>query len=114
MNKTFVFGDIHGCHHLLKNLMDKIDPDQENDVLIFLGDYINRGPFSKEVISELITIKKTFQNVITLMGNHEQIFLDYLEGENKKLFLNMGGEPTLTSYGISEPWPDSPVNALHG
>lgn len=112
MKKTFVFGDIHGCHQALVALLQKISPDPDRDTLVFLGDYINRGPDSEKVISELIRLKKTFQHVITLMGNHEYIFLRYLEGAEKKFFLRMGGDQTLKSYGITEPWPDSPAQFI--
>ena len=53
MRRTFVIGDIHGCYQTLKALLAKISPDPQEDVLIFLGDYIDRGPNSKEVITEL-------------------------------------------------------------
>ena len=112
MNKTYVFGDIHGCHQPLRRLLANISPNKKEDTLIFLGDYINRGACSKDVISELIQMKNSFSHMITLMGNHEQIFLSYLHGYNRELFFRMGGAMTLESYGITEPWPDAVPNLI--
>ncbi len=109
MNKTFVFGDIHGCHQSFSKLLNTISPSKTDDTLVFLGDYINRGPDSNKVISTIIEIKSQFQHVITLMGNHEQVLINYLEGRDKDFFIRIGGDLTLQSYGIKEPWPDSPM-----
>ncbi len=108
MSKTFVIGDIHGCYRTLWELLNAITPDPDNDALIFLGDYINRGPDSRRVVSELISLKKRFKHFIALMGNHEQIWLNFLEGSEKDFFLRMGGKQTLQSYQL-EPLPAGPV-----
>ena len=103
-NKTYVFGDIHGCYSALTKLLDLISPDPAHDTLIFLGDYIDRGPDSKKVVSEVIHLQETFPRVITLMGNHEQMFLASLTGRENEFFLKMGGDATLASYGIKPPY----------
>ena len=59
MGNLFAIGDIHGCFDKLKALIQKIDIDFETDRLIFLGDYIDRGPCSYEVVDYLIELKKT-------------------------------------------------------
>lgn len=101
MPKTFVIGDIHGCHQAFVELWDKIAPISEADTVVFLGDYIDRGPNSRQVIDEIIGIKKRLPRVITLMGNHEQMLLNFfLKGKEYAPFLEFGGDKTLASYGL--------------
>ena len=88
--KKFVIGDIHGNYKELKELLSNINPDYHNDELIFLGDYIDRGPDSYHVIQLLITLQEKHgkNNIILLKGNHEQMaisniksgFIDYNNG----------------------------------
>ncbi len=104
MKKTFVIGDIHGCHDSLLALLDKISPDSRQDRLIFLGDYIDRGPNSKKVIAEIIKLQGRFSHIITLMGNHERMFLNFLAGRDQNFFLQFGGKETLMSYGLEPPF----------
>jgi serine/threonine protein phosphatase 1 len=101
MPKTFVIADIHGCHDALQRLLARINPDPGQDTLVFLGDYINRGPDSRQVIETLLLLRRTHRHVITLMGNHEQMLLAYLAGREQELFLTAGGIETLESYGIT-------------
>jgi serine/threonine protein phosphatase 1 len=97
MEKIFAVGDIHGCFVHLQDLLGKI-PIGKNDILLFLGDYIDRGPDSYEVVETLCRLKKGSAKVICLKGNHEQMYLDYLEGKDRDLFLSNGGRQTLRSY----------------
>ncbi len=102
----YVIGDIHGRLDLLKNVHLSIDADKRNaagttqTVEIYLGDYVDRGPQSAEVLSALVSRAKSTYAVF-LRGNHEQLMLDFLEGED---LLNqwkvVGGVPTLLSYGL--------------
>lgn len=110
MNRTYVIGDIHGCRKNLIELLEKISPHPDQDTLIFLGDYIDRGPDSKGVIDEILNLNKRMLNVITLMGNHEKAFIDYINGKNLNFYLAIGGMQTLKSYGI-EPL-DDPLTAI--
>lgn len=103
MKKIYVIGDIHGCYDPLKEILAKISPDPVLDRVIFLGDYINRGPESKNVISELIAFKKSAPRTIFLKGNHEDMFLRYLNGQGDSPFLRAGGLATLQSYGVITP-----------
>ncbi|MBN1626537.1 MAG: serine/threonine protein phosphatase [Deltaproteobacteria bacterium] len=96
--RTFIIGDIHGCLDMLRGLMDKIDWDPEKDRLIFLGDYIDRGKDSKGVIDYIIGLKKISPNVQCLMGNHEELFMNYINGQDEGSFLYNGGVTTLNSY----------------
>jgi len=96
--RTFIIGDIHGCLDMLRDLMDKIDWDPEKDRLIFLGDYIDRGKDSRGVIDYIIGLKKISPNIQCLMGNHEELFLNYINGQDEGSFLYNGGVSTLNSY----------------
>lgn len=94
----FAIGDIHGCYNKLKKMLS-ILPYKEDDVLVFLGDYIDRGPESRNVVDAVIDLKrKRRDKVVCLMGNHERMLLDYLDGKNRELFLLNGGNATLKQY----------------
>ena len=113
MINSFVIGDIHGCHRALVNLFDKITPDPDHDTIIMLGDYIDRGPDSKKVVAEIIRIKDRFRQVVTLMGNHEQMLLNYLAGNDTTgLYLMQGGRQTIKSYGSSDLSPARLLQAI--
>ncbi|HTU03674.1 MAG TPA: metallophosphoesterase family protein [Candidatus Sulfotelmatobacter sp.] len=92
---TYVIGDIHGCLDPLQRLIDKVKP-KPGDELIFVGDYIDRGPQSRQVVDYLLGLP---HRRIFLMGNHEKMLLDFLDGEDQELFLANGGQATLRSYG---------------
>lgn len=99
--KTIVIGDIHGCYNELKSLLDKLEKskkyNKKTDRLIFLGDYIDRGSDSRLVIELIRKLQKTNKNVIALMGNHEDMLLDYLDGNDNSWLYN-GAEKTADSY----------------
>ena len=99
MEKLFAVGDIHGCNKELELLLEHL-PLKDGDTILFLGDYIDRGPDSKGVVSTILNLSKKY-NVITLMGNHEQMFLDFFYDKNTLEaggFLFNGGTTTLASY----------------
>src|SRR5438552_3285718 len=73
---TIAFGDIHGCSDALAALIDVIAPGLQ-DVLILLGDYIDRGPDSRGVLDQLIACAGRCQ-VVPLLGDHEEMLLDAL------------------------------------
>ncbi len=100
--RLIAIGDIHGCFISLKILIeDKIKP-QKSDKIIFLGDYIDRGSQSKEVIDYILNMQFIGINIITLMGNHESMMMDaFKEDRYIPLWLFNGGDKTLTSFG----WP---------
>lgn len=105
--RSYVIGDIHGCPDELAALVEAL-PLDVNDRLVFLGDYIDRGPDSKGVVSYLLQLRATgHQNVIFLKGNHEDMLLSYigLPGLYGDMFLYNGGRATLNSYGILSPLP---------
>jgi serine/threonine protein phosphatase 1 len=99
----FVVGDIHGCLTELRYLLEGL-PLESGDRLVFLGDYVDRGPDSKGVVSCLIELQKNpSYDSIFLKGNHEDMFLSYLglPGQHGDMFLINGGKVTLESYGLS-------------
>ncbi len=100
--RIFIVGDIHGCLDPLKRMMDKIKWRPEKDGLIFLGDYIDRGVDSKGVVDFIIEISDSSPYVQCLMGNHENILLDFLSSGDPRLLLLNGGMTTLESYQAEE------------
>jgi serine/threonine protein phosphatase 1 len=101
VNRTIAFGDIHGCLTALEGLLDLIKPTKD-DTLVFLGDYIDRGNQSKQVIDKLIELKEKF-NVHTLMGNHEELIIHAPEGKDDcTLWCINGGVATIQSYSESQ------------
>lgn len=104
MPKIFAVGDIHGCHRKLVTLLSRLPLDREEDTLVFLGDYINRGPDSRKVLDTLIGLERTYRRVVFLKGNHEQALLDYevfADPDDLRLLRVMGIEATAESYGVS-------------
>lgn len=104
--RLYAIGDIHGCADLLDRLIDLIAEDAgglDKAQLIFLGDYIDRGPDSKGVLDRLIRLDEEQPSAIFLKGNHEAIMLDFLKDPNEMLhWLDWGGEETLESYGLDD------------
>jgi serine/threonine protein phosphatase 1 len=95
--RTIVIGDIHGCSKALQGLLEVIQP-RSDDCLVFLGDYVDRGPDSRGVIDLLLDLQRSCRTVY-LLGNHEIMFRGALRGLDPELWLQIGGSPTLTSYG---------------
>jgi serine/threonine protein phosphatase 1 len=98
MGKIFAIGDIHGCYDQLLMLMKKIPIDFKRDTLVFMGDYIDRGSQSVEVVDYLIKLKKRVPGIIFLKGNHEDMLEKYLDGTDRFTYLLNGGQKTLDSY----------------
>ncbi len=97
----FAIGDIHGCHRRLEELLVRLPMDRERDALVFLGDYINRGPDSRLVIETLLRVREDYPRSVFLMGNHEEMLLSYGatgDVERFRLLQAMGVQPTLASY----------------
>lgn len=107
--RVFIIGDIHGCLDILKRMMDKIDWRPDEDSLIFLGDYIDRGARSKGVVDFILDLKQASSNVQCIMGNHENILLDYLNTGEPRLLIVNGGIPTLEDYQAANEGEDSPL-----
>ncbi len=96
--RLLAVGDIHGClDHLRRLLEEQVRPTGQ-DLLVFLGDYIDRGPDSRGVIEYLLELRERLPQTVFLKGNHEAMFLDFLAGRNHWLFIANGGDSTLESY----------------
>jgi len=98
--KIFVLTDIHGCATELNLLIEQL-PLTAESLIIFLGDYIDRGENSSEVVDTILRLREEYE-VVTLKGNHEQMFIHFLEKRQTPLcgsFICNGGGSTLASYG---------------
>jgi serine/threonine protein phosphatase 1 len=96
-------GDVHGCVDELSTMLDAIAPAAD-DTIVFLGDYVDRGPSSRDVIDRLIELRDSGTcGTVFLRGNHEDMFLAFLgeEGRHGDVFLFNGGRMTLASYGLA-------------
>ena len=102
--RIYAIGDIHGCAGLLSRLFEKIEREEKlrgvaASHLVFLGDYIDRGPASPAVIELLLHGLPGGLNADFLMGNHEQMLLDALDSETAlPLWLSNGGGAVLEAY----------------
>ena len=103
--RIYAIGDIHGRVDLLNNIFERIDADLKsnpitNSVQVFLGDYIDRGPESREVLDRLVERKGTHQTVF-IKGNHETFLPSFLADPSVLSdWQRLGGLETLMSYGI--------------
>ena len=103
MNRLFAISDIHGCFEPFYELVENVIKLTRSDQLFLLGDYIDRGDQSKEVIDFIINLKKDGFNVTTLIGNHEVMLLDsYHNRELEPIWLMNSGAATLMSFGIED------------
>jgi len=101
MNRLFAISDIHGCFKPFYELVLKIIKLKKSDRLILLGDYIDRGDQSKEVIDFILELQKSGFNVTPLIGNHEVMLINsWDDPEILRLWMMNNGMPTLLSFGI--------------
>ena len=114
MSQRWIIPDIHGCAMTLKALLESMLKVTKHDELFFLGDYIDRGPNSKEVIDYLMQLQKEEYNVHFLKGNHEDMCVKSFEADQKKKFFggkhpeqklweSVGAKATLDSFGVKHP-----------
>lgn len=95
--RTIAIGDVHGCLAPLERLLAAIDP-QADDTLVFLGDVIDRGSHSCQIIDLMFGLEEQCQ-LVKILGNHEQMLLESLAGLIPlSEWLVHGGEETLDSY----------------
>src|SRR4051794_6540313 len=120
--RVYVVGDVHGQADALQDVFKRIDADKplwaiRRAVQIFLGDYVDRGPASREVLDLLIARSKT-DELLLLKGNHEAMLLEFLD--NPALLTQWrhnGGLQTLISYGLKpsiNPTPDEQKELARG
>lgn len=100
--RIFAIGDIHGCAAKLELLLNRLPFDREYDTLVFLGDYLDRGPDAKKVLDQLCQLRADGVRVVPLKGNHEYLLLEYHRSADQALLpylRRLGLENTLESYG---------------
>src|SRR4051794_13240305 len=100
--RTLAIGDVHGCLNQLNDLLDWVKPAPE-DLVVLLGDYVDRGPDSRGVLDRLIALKKAGLKVVFLRGNHEVMMLQARRGDrgDRANWLSVGGAQALASYSPS-------------
>ncbi len=106
----YAIGDVHGRYDLLVNLIDQIDhdvsglPDDVQVTIVFLGDYIDRGLQSRQVIELLLSDRLAAYSTVFLVGNHEEALLRFLNDASfGPKWAQYGGAETLLSYGLQPP-----------
>ncbi|HNY01984.1 MAG TPA: metallophosphoesterase [Bacteroidales bacterium] len=116
MGRQWVIPDIHGYVKTVSSLVGDLIRPARYDEIYFLGDYIDRGPGSKEVIDFIRTMEKDEYNVTTLKGNHEDVLVELYDAQVQprqgwwgsfrdrklKAWLDMGGRTTLDSFGVKQ------------
>lgn len=102
--RKIAISDIHGCNATFEALFQQINFSRE-DQLFLLGDYLDRGPSSKQVLDTIFRLKAEGYTVNCLRGNHEEMLLWALSGHryNLESFLMNGGDTTLASFGVKHP-----------
>lgn len=108
-SRVYVIGDIHGRVDLLERIHDRIERDIERvapdrSVVVYVGDYIDRGEKSREVLDLLLDTPIRATERVHLLGNHEDFLLTFLDDPTVgDLWLKNGGDATIYSYGVGAP-----------
>lgn len=108
ISRVFAVGDIHGCVDELQVLLHALISEERishSDRIVFLGDYIDRGPSSRAVIDAVLGLERTLPGqCVFLKGNHEDMLLSFLgrSGQQGRAYLINGGIETLRSYGVAD------------
>lgn len=119
--RIYAIGDVHGCYDQLREIIAKVEahnaslPPAESLHVILLGDLVDRGPGSADVLRYLHDVCSRTDQLIVLQGNHEELMLKALDGEQGMLraWMRIGGDATLRSFGIEPPArEDDPRTAL--
>jgi len=101
--KVWVVGDIHGCLGEICSLLSYLEQSSEllpSDVIIFLGDYIDRGEDSRGVIERLLELQSKIPQSYFIKGNHEEMFANFINGaSSSNRYLECGGLECIQSYG---------------
>lgn len=107
LGRTYAVGDVHGRFDLFVGMLRLIEDDLANrptDIfkIIFLGDLIDRGPQSADIIELAETLSRSTSHLQFLKGNHEEMFLHAFAGDEQAagFFYSVGGRETLMSYGL--------------
>ncbi len=103
LGRLIAIGDVHGCSKALAAVLDAMEP-RGRDTIVTLGDYIDRGPDSADVVEQLIRLSERCR-LVPLLGNHDEMLLKILSGHQYLLhdWLVFGGDATLASYRCKTP-----------
>lgn len=108
--RVYAVGDVHGRADLLKQMHELIVMDAGKDGgvaenrVVYLGDYLDRGAHVKETLDEVMSGLPENFDLVHLKGNHEEIFLSFLEDATMlEMWLGLGGQATLLNYGVQPP-----------
>jgi serine/threonine protein phosphatase 1 len=109
--RVYAIGDVHGRLDLLRDLLRRIDdhsaglPPAESTHIILLGDLIDRGTQSREVLNFVYSIQQRTDGIVTLLGNHEELMLKAIDKVPGTLdaWMRMGGRATVRSFGLEPP-----------
>ncbi|MEO1502378.1 MAG: metallophosphoesterase [Pseudomonadota bacterium] len=109
-DRIYAVGDIHGRSDLFEELLTRLrrdadgQTDERRSILVLLGDYVDRGDHSREVLDQILKEAQSdgpWTQIVALRGNHEAALLDFLEDPEKgAAWLSFGGKQTLASYGV--------------
>ena len=100
--RLFAIGDIHGCFDSFRKLVEDEIKISNRDKLVLLGDYIDRGKQSKEVVDYIIELQQRGFAIVPLLGNHEAMLLDAHNNEGlTSKWIQNGGSETLKSFNIT-------------
>jgi serine/threonine protein phosphatase 1 len=104
MSRVFAIGDIHGCFFTFKKLLLDICRVKKDDDVYLLGDYVDRGPRSKELIDYIISLIEDGYRIFPIIGNHEQLLLEAVDSVTAMEIWNKNGNAeTLKSFGLDHP-----------
>lgn len=102
--RKIAISDIHGCYLTFKKLVRDVVQLTKEDELYLLGDYVDRGPGSKQVFDFIFELKDEGHKVQCLIGNHEEVFLECIKGRGRfSSWLMYGGRMTLDSFIVNKP-----------
>ena len=111
--RLFAIGDIHGCPDELAAILKSIAP-AAGDTVVFVGDYVDRGPSARDVIDLALDLERGDAECVFLKGNHEDMMMSFLgmPGNYGESFLFNGGIATLDSYGVRRGGPRERLERL--
>jgi serine/threonine protein phosphatase 1 len=110
--RTLAIGDIHGCSTALRTLLDEVQPGRQ-DVVVTLGDYVDRGPDAKGALEMVLELERACQ-LKPLFGNHEVLFTEAVAGRlPMDNWLAVGGRETMASYTDGHSWDVAAVTPAH-
>ncbi len=109
--RVIAVGDVHGCDTALATLLDQVAPAAA-DTLVFLGDLVDRGPDTRRVLDMVVHLHHRCR-VVVILGNHEELMLNALNGLDRRVWLVFGGREALDSYdGSVKNIPQSHIDVM--